>query len=267
MAALWACPGLLMAQEADEYGGTNLKASSEIRIKYMPFSNERDIILKDYNGYGGEPDGELGLKARLLFTEDVKADIYPYFWHSEENGMARIGLFGEAYWEWFDDTLKAGWRHHSWHNADVDAPHNRGRWQDTLFVRYRLDEWLGRTVWDGGTDIEVGYFIKNTEPILIKSAYGHDEPEAFAEVALVISEHFTELPWKPLGKSNATLGLKLRPFVQFSDDDAHRYGISGEISFYNHDPVVPFVDFYWWSANKSSDDTYLVGIGVMIKFK
>ncbi len=257
---LLACPTALLAQDVNGVGEKgpfdfDFEIEAEVKLRYIPLTNERDIVLKDYSEYEGHPYFEMGLMAHLKLFDRARLDAYPYFWLSEEQTMARIGLVGEAKYELLEDYLEVGWSHHSWHNADIDTPNNRGRSQDALFAKFNFYD-----LELGDSDVIKFYldgrwFTHNGEPIEVKDVYGSGEPKAVAEIAL------------PIRAEVGHFDFGLRPYTQFAEG-VRRYGSSGEVVFHLSKTFAFFVDGSFYTTNApDNEEIYMVGAGVLIKLR
>lgn len=225
--------------------------SGEVKIKWIPLTNEPDLIKKDYTDYEEVPWAEVGFKGRAKLFSEIDFNFYPYFRTSDENAICLIGLQAQAKYELFDNWLGIGYGHHSWHNADADTPNGRGRTQDWIFADFNFLDWeIGglKTVFY----LESRYLPHNTDPIEIKNVYHRDDPTALAEAALPIYSQW--------GRFDA----QLRPYVLFSKE-VNRYGISGEASFELTSFLSVFTEANYYTA--LGEDRYLIAVGISIKFK
>lgn len=115
---------------------------ADLRVKYFITSDEPDLMQRDYSDSISHPNFEVGIDLHAVFFERVKLDARPYFWTSEENQIAKIGLIGEIKWEFWKDHWEIGYGHHSWHNADKESP-DGGRSQDWLMTSLNITGALG----------------------------------------------------------------------------------------------------------------------------
>ncbi|TSC82233.1 MAG: hypothetical protein G01um101419_651 [Parcubacteria group bacterium Gr01-1014_19] len=115
---------------------------ADARVKYFLISDEHDLMKKDYTNSHSRPHTEIGIDLHAVFFDRLKLDARPYFWVSKENKIAKIGLIGEIKWEIWEDHLELGYGHHSWHNADEEAP-DGGRSQDWVMASFNLTGALG----------------------------------------------------------------------------------------------------------------------------
>ena len=246
LALLCFTPLPIQAQNED------FEISGGIKIKYFLLNEEPDLIKNDYRGYDGAANFEAGLAANLNFFSKISLDVYPYLWYSQENRIARVGLVGEVKYEVWEDWLKIGYGHHSWHNADVDSPHNSGRAQDWLFADFYFWE-LSDERWRINFALAPRIFLGNDEPINRKLAYESDEPTAWGELAVRVTGAFYE-----------KIAFNLKPYIQLSSDGG-RYGILAELHYNVTNNFSFFVDAHYFTTD--FDDDLKVGIGTIIKFK
>ncbi len=114
--------------------------SGEARVKQFLIDDEPDQIKLDYRGNNDHPDEETGLVANATICQYFHIKAYPYFWHSMENQISRIGLNAEARINPFflgdnlNERLAIGYGHHSWHNADAQFRGVGGKSQDWFFA-------------------------------------------------------------------------------------------------------------------------------------
>lgn len=222
--------------------------SGELRLKYFALNNEPDIFRDDYTNYRDESaDAEVRLLVGSKLPYGFDMDLHPYLQYSEENKIARLGLKADLHYEICDDWLKIGSTHHSWHNADIESPHSRGRSQDSVFAELyfaRLDQIKFY--------LEPRYYLHNAEPLEIKTIYTRDEPGASGELALRVLGNYDRF------------SSTIRPYVQTSWD-TNRYGIYGEVTYTISDFLSIFVDGEYYTVNGEHRET--LAIGLAIKFK
>lgn len=257
---LLAAPAALWAQET-ETAVEDLKfdASADIKLKFIPFTNEHDLIKLDYTQYPGTPWFEFGLPAHFRFggfLRNLKLEAYPYAWVSEENALSRVGLFIDLAYEMLPGNLEAGWFHHSWHNIDVDGPNLKGRAQDALFARWTIlsSKTPDQDDLDFRLQLEPRIFLNNSEPIDIKTVYTGTEKAASWGIAMPV-----HLGWN-------VFELNLRPYVQLATDTT-RYGASGELIYNCYSGFSIFIDFHWYTTDSSDADIYMMGVGILLKFR
>lgn len=236
---------------AQEDGG-DFQLSGSVKVKQFLINDEPDLMKTDYTGYTADPDEEVGLAGHFQLWRRCHLDAYPYFWYSNENKIARVGLFAEIRYDLFDDWLNVGYGHHSWHNADELSPNSAGRSQDWLFTE--LNFW----------SIDLGdqnrlalflkpqYYIGNGEPVEIKTIYENDDPEAFAKISLGAKLNY------------GSLAVELWPYLQISNGP-DRYGVKAEISYPLYKAFSAFGDLHYYAVN--SEDRWVIGIGISIAFK
>lgn len=132
--------GWVFAEDAPEKKPSIFEMSGEARIKQFLINQEPDQISLDYRDNKATADQEIGLKASAIVCEYFRIDAYPYFWHSRENQISRVGLNAEMQAspfflgdEW-NSRLALGYGHHSWHNADAKFKGVGGKSQDWFFL-------------------------------------------------------------------------------------------------------------------------------------
>lgn len=249
--AVFAFPTISHAEEKDIFSITG-----DARVKQFLINDEPDQIQMDYRDNNDTADQELGLSAHARLLKRLQLDLYPYFWHSRENKISRIGLIGELDCDLWDDTLRVGYGHHSWHNVDQDAPDVGGRAQDWFFAEwdflkyeYREDD---ETVLRVNLQIKPKIFWNNKEPTAIKELYEKDYHRAFAELDM------------PMDLTMDCLEIHLTPYWQFSGG-LDRYGVRGEVDVKVWKGIWLFADGHYYRSG--SQDRLIVGLGLMLRFK
>lgn len=247
--------------ESDE--NSLFQITGDAKIKQFLINKEPDQIKLDYRGNNDNADQELGLSVRARICNHFYIDAYPYFWHSMENQISRIGLKGEVKASpWFlgqlDDRLRIGYGHHSWHNADAKFRGVGGKSQDWLF--FELDVLKHKYTYDGKTDFEINFqvkpklFLNNRDPSAIKKLYNRNEYHAIAALEIPIDMAFCD-DWAE---------LHLKPYWMLSRG-SDRYGIWGEFDFKIYKGIWVYADGQYYRAGSSSREQ--LGIGVMLRFK
>lgn len=245
LAIFLAFPSLAIAQEDD------FQISAEVRAKQFLFNNVPDIIKNDYRDYDGNAGEELGIAINFHLFSRLNIKAYPYFWFSAENHIARIGLWGELNYGIWEDRLKIGYGHHSWHNADIDSPDNDGRAQDWIFADFLFWQPEISESFSLEFHLKPRLFVNNKEPIALKELYSDGEETAFAETMLRISGE-----WR-------RLNFDIDPYVQFASG-IYRYGIHCETSFKITEIFSIFSDFEYYNCE---DYRLMVSFGILLKFK
>ena len=230
--------------------------TGDARVKQFLINNEPDQILLDYRHNDATADQELGLAVSAKLLKRLQLDLYPYFWHSRENKISRIGLIGETDLDLWDDRFRIGYGHHSWHNVDQDAPDVGGRAQDWFFAEWDFfhDEYIedGKTVLSVNLQIKPKFFWNNKEPTAIKELYEKDYHRAFAELDL------------PMDLKLDCLEVHLTPYWQFAGG-LDRYGVRSELDVKVWKGVWLFADGHYYRSG--SQDRWIVGLGLMLRFK
>ncbi len=245
LVVLLIAPSLALAQDDD------FQISGELKVKYFAVNDEPDILKLDYSDYNDSAEGGISFSAHLKIVNRLEIDGTPYLWYSRENSIARLGFFGTVKYEIWEDHLKIGYGHHSWHNADIDST-GRKQAQDWFFAEWNF--------WEVNIDesskvnfyLEPRWYFNNGEFIQAKTIYDSDDPTAFAEASLRVAGNYHKLSWN------------LRPYAQFASD-AYRYGVQGEISYSITNYLAFFIDANYYSTDV--EDRMMIGIGIMFKFK
>lgn len=249
--AVLAVPTITRAEEKSSFSITG-----DARVKQFLINDEPDQILLDYRDNNDTADQELGLAANAKLLKRLQLDLYPYFWHSQENKISRIGLIGETDLDLWDDRLRIGYGHHSWHNVDQDAPDVGGRAQDWFFAEIDFarheSRKEGKTIWSLNFQLKPKVFWNNKEPTAIKELYDKDYHRAFAELDL------------PVSLKLDCLEVHLTPYWQFAGG-LDRYGVRGELDVKIWKGIWLFADGHYYRSG--SQDRLIVGLGVMIRFK
>ena len=242
---IFAIPKIAYAQE-------DFSMSGEVKVKQFVVMNEPDLMKTDYSGYDTMPDQEVSLSGHFQLWGKLRLDAYPYFWYSNENKIARVGLFGEFRYDLFGDWLDVGFGHHSWHNADEISVNANGRSQDWFFVVANL--------WSfdlGDHDrlslfLKPQYFVSNDEPAELKTIYDGDEATTYAKISLGAKLNYGKLT------------MELWPYAEFADGP-DRYGLKAEVSYPLYKAFSAFGDLHYFYID--GEDRWMIGIGISIKFK
>ncbi len=231
------------AQEKNEFD-----LSGELRLKYFALSDEPDIFRNDYTEHQGEnPDVEFGLLADVKLPYKLDVDLYPYAQYSQENKIARLGLKTNLRYDMWEDILKVGFTHHSWHNADVESPHSGGRSQDSVFADIYFAK-LDRIE----LHLKPRFYFHGGEPLEIKTVYAGNEPGVSGELALCVS-----------GDYGRFSGI-LEPYIQTSWG-VNRYGVLGEVDYALNRNLSLFVESQYYTDGE--ENRKVVAVGMNVKFK
>lgn len=123
-----------------ETGRSFFEMGGDAYVKQFLINDEPDQIMLDYRDDHARADQEIGLRAHAIICKYLRIDANPYFWHSRENQISRVGLNAEAQVNAFflgdklNDRLAVGYGHHSWHNADAKYKGVGGKSQDWFFL-------------------------------------------------------------------------------------------------------------------------------------
>ncbi|TSC89744.1 MAG: hypothetical protein G01um10143_234 [Parcubacteria group bacterium Gr01-1014_3] len=242
---IFAIPKIAYAQE-------DFSMSGEARVKQFVVMDEPDLMKMDYSSYDSTPDQEVGLSGHFHFWRKLHLDAYPYFWYSQENKIARVGLFGEFHYDLWGDWLDVGFGHHSWHNADEHSPSESGRSQNWFSME--LNFWNISLGGENHLDLFLKplYYVQNAEPAELKTIYDGDESAAYAKISLGAKLNY------------GSLDLQLWPYAEFSDGP-DRYGLKAEISYPLYRGFSAFGDLHYFTID--NEDRWMIGIGIIIRFK
>lgn len=134
-------PGIALAEDASENKKFSVfEMGGDAYVKQFLINDEPDQIMLDYRDDNAHADQEIGLRAHAVICKYFRIDANPYFWHSKENQISRVGLNAEAQMNTFflgdewNERLAVGYGHHSWHNADAKYKGVGGKSQDWLFM-------------------------------------------------------------------------------------------------------------------------------------
>ncbi len=246
-ASLFAFPTIAYAQEPEDFS-----MSGEARVKQFIVAEEPDLMKRDYSDYNSTPDEEVGLSGHFHFWRRLHLEAYPYFWYSQDNKIARVGLLGEFHCDLWSDWLDVGCGHHSWHNTDELSPNSAGRSQNWFFME--LNFWNINLGGENYLDLflKPQYYVQNGEPIEIKTIYDGDEPSAYAKISLGAKLNY------------GGLALELWPYLQISNGP-DRYGIKAEISYPLYKGFSAFGDLHYYAVD--GEDRWMIGIGIIVRFK
>ncbi len=226
--------------------------SGEIRGKTFLTKDQRASTLKDYSDYNDYAVAELGALLKMDLPLELRAEAYPYFWAAQEDGLSHIGLRGELTSEILGKDLYFGYGHHSWHNADDDAPRNKGRAQDWLFAEWNFYE-IGA---DSNPILKFflrgQYFANNTQPIQYKNRYDYDDdPVALCEFRFGMKF------------SAERLKLEAWPYIQLSEDQS-RYGLRAFASYDILSNIAVFSDYEGFSSG--GERIHIAAVGLLVRF-
>ncbi len=235
LAILLAAASPLSAQEND------WAMSGEIRIKSFLVNDEPDLIKQDYTNYDVSALAEAGLLAHFRLNNSLNLDAYPYFWYSDQNHIARVGMIAELHYNLLKD-VEVGYGHHSWHNADQNSPFG-GERQDWLMADWNFYD---------NFHLLPKIFLANTHPMEFKTIYSNNEPSARFELAI-----------KGIFNWQKTR-LEISPYAQ-TDNNKFLYGARAEISYSIYKNVSLFSDAHYRLTE--NDDRIMASVGVALKFK
>ncbi|MEK7191950.1 MAG: hypothetical protein AAB646_00325 [Patescibacteria group bacterium] len=225
----------------------------DFRVKRFLVSDEPDLISNDYRNFSGNPDYEMRLRNRIVFSDNWDLELNPYAWYSREHQLSRLGLFSEFKYILRNSNPKEeiplahlGYGHHSLHNADRESPDHDGWYQDWFLMNMYFYHEAKMAI---GTEFR--FYFHNTVPMEIKDRYDSGDPSAITQLGLRVSTEssncfFSFLPYFQIGKQ------------------ASLYGFRGEVTrpinrnFYN------FLDIHYYKSG--NEDRWMIGLGVAVKF-
>ncbi|KKU85003.1 MAG: hypothetical protein UY12_C0014G0013 [Parcubacteria group bacterium GW2011_GWA2_47_8b] len=216
--------------------------SGEIRVKSFLVNDEPDLIKRDYSDYDISAFVESGLLARFHFNDSLNLNAYPYFWYSDQNNIARVGMTAELRYGLLED-LEVGFGHHSWHNADKDSPQFGGNQQNWLVTDYNFSD---------GLHLLPKVFLANTHPIEFKTVYSDNEPSARFELAVKGVFDWQKTHWE------------ISPYAQ-TGGNKYLYGAKCEISYPLCKNVSLFGDVDYRLIE--NDGRLMASIGIALKFE